>query len=111
MLERFDKGNAGILAAAAAVRSPLIIGFRLERNAEPLNTCRITSFVEFYAGNADARKISTRDKSREQVKSAVRAASGSRIQDTFYFHRIARIRLHYQTQTLQLKAAHRLFSL
>ena len=30
MLERLDKGNAGILAAAAAVRSPLVISFRLQ---------------------------------------------------------------------------------
>ena len=54
MLERLDKGNAGILAAAAAVRSPLVISFRLKRDAEPLDSGRIAGFVELYAGDADA---------------------------------------------------------
>ena len=54
MLERFDKGDAGILAAAAAVRPPLVIRFRLKRNAETFDSGRVAGFVEFYAGDADA---------------------------------------------------------
>ena len=54
MLERLDKGNPGILAAAASVRPPLVISFRLQRNAETFDSGRVAGFVEFYAGNADA---------------------------------------------------------
>ena len=54
MLERLDKGNPRILAAAAAVRSPLVISFRFERDAETFDSARIAGFVEFYAGDADA---------------------------------------------------------
>ena len=54
MLEWLDKGNARILAAAAAVRSPLVISFRLKRNAETFDSGRVAGFVEFYAGDADA---------------------------------------------------------
>jgi hypothetical protein len=54
MLEWLDKGNAGILAAAAAVRPPLVICFRLQRNAEPLDSAWVAGFVEFYARDADA---------------------------------------------------------
>ena len=38
MLKRFDEGDAGILAAAATVRPPLIINFRLKRNAETFDS-------------------------------------------------------------------------
>ena len=34
MTKRFDKRDTGILAAAPAIRSPLVISFRFERNAE-----------------------------------------------------------------------------
>ena len=100
MLERLDKGNAGILAAAAAVRSPLVISFRLKRNAEPLDSGRVAGFVEFYAGDADARIIALGDEPRKQVKLAIRATSGSRIQDAFDLLRIARLRLHQHSQAL-----------
>ncbi len=53
MLKRLDKSNSCILAAAAAVRSPLVISLGFERNAETLYSARISGFVEFYAGNAD----------------------------------------------------------
>ena len=54
MLKRLDKGDAGILAAAAAVRSPLVIRLRFERDAESFGSAWIAGFVEFYAGDADA---------------------------------------------------------
>ena len=54
MPERLDKGNAGILAAPASVRFPLVISFRLKHNAETFDSRRIAGIVEFYACNADA---------------------------------------------------------
>ena len=54
MLERLDKGNTGILASAAAIRSPLVNSFRLKRDAETFDSGRVAGFVEFYAGDADA---------------------------------------------------------
>ena len=106
--KRFDKGDTWILAAAAPVRSPLVIRFRLERNAQPLDTGRVAGVVECYAGDADARIVALCDEAREQVKLAIRAANSSGIQDTFNLLRIARFRLHHQPQALQLKAIHRL---
>ena len=107
VLERFDKRDARILAATAAVGPPLVISFRLQCNAKPLDSARIAGFVELYAGNADARIIALRDKPWKQVKLTVRATNGSRIQDAFDLLRVARLRLHDQPQTLQLKATHR----
>jgi hypothetical protein len=105
-LKRFHKRDAGILAAATAVEVQLIIGFRLQCDAEPLNACRIAGFIEPYSGNADARVIPPRNQAREQVKFTVRATSGSRIQDAFDLLGITRLRLHQHCQTLQLKSAH-----
>jgi hypothetical protein len=110
MLERLDKGNARIFTTTAAVRSPLIIGFRLKRNTESLNSGRIAGIIKPNPSNADAGKISSRDESRKQVKFAIRATSSRRIQDTLDLLRITWFRLHYQPQALQLKATHRLFS-
>jgi hypothetical protein len=44
------------------------------------------------------------------VKLTIRAASGSRVQGPFGLQRIARLRLHNQPKTLQLKSSHRLSS-
>src|ERR1017187_3225004 len=52
--QRFDKRDTRILAAAATVRSPLVISLRFECDAEPLDSGRVAGFVEFYAGDADA---------------------------------------------------------
>ncbi len=106
-LKRFDERDTRILAATAAVGPTLIIGFRLQCDAEPLDSTRIASFVEFYAGNADARIIAPRDEPWKQVKLAVRAANGGRIQDAFSLVRIAQFRLHHQPEPLQLEFAHR----
>jgi hypothetical protein len=54
MLERFNIGNARILASATTTGQQFVTGFRLQRNAKPLDTGRVAGFVEFYAGNADA---------------------------------------------------------
>jgi hypothetical protein len=62
----FNKCDARILAAAAAVRSPLVIRFRLKRNAEPLDAGWITSLVELYTGNTDARIVAPRDEPRKK---------------------------------------------
>ena len=86
--------------------APLIIGFRLQRDAEPLGACRIASFIEPYSGNADTRVIPPRNQPREEVKFAVRATSGSRIQDAFDLLGIARLRLHQHSQALQRKPTH-----
>jgi hypothetical protein len=56
-LKRFDEGDARILAATAAMRRPLVISFRLERDAQPLDSAWIASLVEFDAGNADPGKL------------------------------------------------------
>ncbi len=45
------------LAATAAMGRPLVIGFWLERNAQPLNSAWIAGLVEFDAGNPNPRKI------------------------------------------------------
>ena len=54
MLERLDKGDARILAPAAAVRSPFVIHFRFECDAESFDSGRVAGLVEFYAGDTDA---------------------------------------------------------
>jgi hypothetical protein len=106
----FHKRDAGILATATAVGLQLIIGFRFQCDAEPLNACRIAGFVEPYSGNADARVISPSNQAREQIKFTVRAASGSRIQDAFDLLRIPRLRLHQHCQTPQLESTHQCLS-
>ena len=108
--KRFDKRDTRVFAAAAAVRSPLVIGFRLQRNAEPLDSERVAGLIEPNPGDADARIVAPRDEPWKQVKLTIRATNGSRIQDTFNLMRIARLRLHHQSQALQLKATHRLSS-
>jgi len=53
-LKRLNEGNARILAATAAMGRPLVISFRFDRDAEPLDSGRVAAFVEFYAGDTDA---------------------------------------------------------
>ena len=52
--ERFHKRDPRILAAAPAAGLQLIVGFRLQCDAEPLDACRIAGFVESHSCNADA---------------------------------------------------------
>src|SRR5271165_3887102 len=101
-LEPFYEGDTRVLATAAALRSKFVIRFRLERDAEPLDSAGIASAVEPDASDADARIVTLRDEPRKEVKTAVRPASGSRIQGAFDFVRITRRRLHHQPQTPQL---------
>ena len=56
-LKRFHKRNARILATTTAMGRPLVISFRLERNAQPLNSAWIAGLVEFNAGDTDPGKI------------------------------------------------------
>ena len=109
-LERFHECDARILAATAAVRHSLVIGFRFQRKAEPLDSARIACRIELDADNADARKITLRNEPWKQVKLTVRTTGGGRIQNTLGFHRIARLGLHNLSKALQFKAGHRLTS-
>ena len=56
-LQRFHESDPRILAASAAIGPPLIIGFRLQCDAQPLDAYRIAGCIEPHAGNADARVI------------------------------------------------------
>jgi hypothetical protein len=47
-----------------------------------------------------------RNQPRKEVQLAVGATSGRRIQDAFGLMRIARLRLHQDSETLQLKSIH-----
>jgi hypothetical protein len=93
-VQRFHEGDARIFAATTAIGPPLIVSFRFQRDAEPLDAIRFASFIEPYSRNADARVIPTRNQPREQVELTVRATSGSRIQDPFDLQRVPRLRLH-----------------
>ena len=82
-LERFDKRDARIFAATTAVGPPLVVGFRLERDAEPLDAARIAGLIEPHARDADARVVAPRDEPRKQVELTIRPTNGRRIQDAF----------------------------
>ena len=66
-LERFDKRDTRVLAAATTVGPPLVIRFGLQRDAEPLDSGRVAGTIELHAGYAEARVIALRDQTREQV--------------------------------------------
>ncbi len=108
MPKGLDKRDARIFATTAAIRPPLIVGFRLQCDAKPLHATRVAEVVEQNPCDADARIVPLCHKPREQVEPVIRATHGRRIQDTFGFLGIARFRLHQLPQTLQLEAAHRL---
>ncbi len=109
-LKWFYISDAGILTAAAAVGSTLIIGFRFQCDAEPLDARRIACFIEPHTRYPYARVISFRDQPREQVEMTVGSANGSRIQNAFHFIGIAWLRLHHHSQALQLESTHRISS-
>ena len=50
----FHKRDPRILAAALAAGLQLIVGFRFQRDAKPLDACRIAGIVESHSCNADA---------------------------------------------------------
>ncbi len=102
-LEWFHERNARILTATAAMRRLLVVGFRLKRDPKPLDTARITSLVEFNAGNADTGVVALRHQSWKQVKVSVRSTSHSRVQYAFDLLRIAWFRLHKHSQAMQLE--------
>jgi hypothetical protein len=105
-LERFHERDTRILATTAAVRPPLIIGFRLECHADPLDAGRVAGFIESHSCDPNARVIVSRCQPREQVELTVWAASGSRIQDTFDLLGVPRLWFHHQPQALHLKSTH-----
>jgi len=88
-LKRFYESDARILAASAAMGGPLVIGFGLERDAQPLDSAWIAGLVEFDAGNSDPGKVPLGHQPGKEVKMSVRSTSDSRIQDTFDLLRVA----------------------
>src|ERR1700691_3176186 len=105
-LQRFDERDARVFAASAAVYPTLIVGFRLQSDAETLDAFWISRCIEPHSGNTDARVVPKRHQSWKEVQRTVRATSGRRIQDAFGLMRIARLRLHQDSETLQLKSTH-----
>src|ERR1700728_1498447 len=105
VLERLHESDARVLAAAA-VGPPLIVGFRLQCDAQPLDACGIAGFVEAYSCNANARVIASSDQPGEQIELTIRATNGSRVQDALRLQGITRLRLHHQADALQFKSAH-----
>jgi hypothetical protein len=53
------------------------MGLRLQCDAEALDACRVVRFIEPHSRNADARVISLRDQSREEIEFTVPATTGS----------------------------------
>jgi len=72
---------------------PLVISFRLERYAEPLNPAWIAGLVELDAGNAYPGEIALSHKPGKQVKMSIRTTNGRRVQNTFDLLQIAGFRL------------------
>ena len=105
-LQRLHERDPGILAATAAIGPQLIIGFGLQRDAQPLDARRIAGCIEPHSCNADARVVPFRNQPREQVEFAIGAANGRRIQDAFDLLGIARLRLHDHSQAPQFKSTH-----
>jgi len=62
-LEPFHARDARILTAASAVRPKLVVRLRLDRDAEPLDACRIAGVLKPNPANAAARIIAARDES------------------------------------------------
>jgi hypothetical protein len=109
-LKRPHKRNARILAATAADGPPFIIGFWLERDANPLYTFRIAGLIEPHARYPDPRIISLRNQPRKDVEFTIGTAYGSGIQNPFHFMRITRLGLHDHAETVQLESTHRISS-
>ena len=99
-LERFHECDTRIFAPTAAIGPPLIIGFRLQGDPEPLDTYGIARFIELHSRNANARVVALRDQPWKEVERTIRAPHGSRIQNTLDLLWIARLRLHHQSQAL-----------
>ena len=98
-LDRFDKRDTRVLAAAA-VGPPLVIRFRLQRNAEPLDAYRVAGFIKPHSCDADARIIAPCNQPREEVKLTVTATNRGRVHDAFDLQWIARLRLHHHPKSL-----------
>src|ERR1700692_4734334 len=71
-LQRFDEGDARVFAASSAVYPTLIIGFRLQSDAETLDAFRVSRFIKPHSGNADARVVPPRNRPRKVLQVAVR---------------------------------------
>src|SRR5580692_7260017 len=107
-LARFQECDSRIFATTADIGLLFIIGFRLQRDAEALDGYWVSGVIESHSRNTDARVVSLRHQPRKEIERAVRAASGSWIQDPFDLLRITGLRLHDRSQTLQVKFTHRI---
>ena len=67
-LERFHERDARVFAAAAAVRPLLVVGLRLQCDAEPLDSTRIAGVIEANPRDADARIITRARRAGETDK-------------------------------------------
>ena len=79
--ERFHERDPRILAPALAAGLQLIVGFRFQCDAKPLDSCRIAGVIEPHSCDADARIVSLRDQPRKEVELAIGAAGRGWIQD------------------------------
>src|SRR5882724_11101228 len=102
-LHWFYKGYTRILASAPTVRSHFIIRFGFQSDTQAFNSVRISVIIEADARDADSRIIVSSHQSREEIKLPIGAADCSRVQDTFYFQRVAGFRLHQHSKTMCLK--------
>ena len=93
-VERFDKLDAGILAATCTIR-------------QPLDAFWITSLIRTISCDADTRIIALGDRPRKEVELTIRAANDSRIQDSVDLKRVARLGGHQYPKALQLEATHK----
>jgi hypothetical protein len=53
-LQWFHERDSRIFAATTAAGAQLIVGLRLQRDAEPLDSGRVTDFIELHSCKADA---------------------------------------------------------
>jgi hypothetical protein len=99
-LKRFDERDARILATTAAMGRPLVVGFRFERDAQPLNSAWIAGLIKLDAGDTDPGEIPLSHETWKKVEMSVTATHGSRVQDAFDLLRVAGFRLHEHPQAL-----------
>jgi hypothetical protein len=68
-----------ILAASATIRPPLVVRFRFQRNAESLNTLRVTGLVKQHPRYSDPGIIPAGDQPWEDVEPTIWATCCGRV--------------------------------
>ena len=97
-LKRLNIGHAWIFAATAAIRPAFVIGFRFERDANPLYADRIAGIIKSHTRDADAGVISFCHQPREEIERSIRTTSGCRVKNAFDFVGIAGLRFHHHPE-------------